>query len=91
MKLIARLLGRPRAIPGYWYADYNAAWHAAHPGAFERQDRAPGSFFAGDVWVSSTPGWDRQWFKNRGYGMPRRCQHVELDKNLDPAVSAYRQ
>lgn len=66
----------PPAKPGKWFMSYHAAWTAAHPGAWERGEEQGGGFYKGDVWGSSTLDWDREWFRSRGMGMPRRTIHV---------------
>ena len=57
---------RRAAKPGPWYSEYQQDWREAHP-----HGQMPGSFYLGDVWVSSTLSWDEQWFADRGWRMPR--------------------
>lgn len=63
---------RKPATPGSWYAEYQAAWRTAHPGATAR-GRSPGAFSREDglIWWSSTLLWDREWFASKNMGTPR--------------------
>lgn len=71
------LIDRPYAMPGPWYGSYNRAWHAAHPGAWQRGELEPGSFGKGDVWSTTTPEWDREWFRENDMLPPRQLKRVE--------------
>ena len=61
--------GPKPATPGRWYGSYHAAWSAAHPHAC-----GAGSFYLHDVWGTSTPEFDKEWFEAAGMAMPTRVR-----------------
>lgn len=71
-------LFRAAARPGPWFGDYHGDWTRAHPGAWAHGTGACGSFCAGNVWVTGTPEFDREWFKNNGMKMPRRWKKRDM-------------
>lgn len=67
-----------RARPGLWFRRYHDDWDAAHPGAWANGTGACGGFCAGNVWVTGTPDWDREWFRAAGMKMPWRTRVADM-------------
>ena len=67
--------GRKRATPGNWYGEYRTDWGYYHAISREIQ---PGWFAKNDVWVTSTPDHDKQWFERHGMDMPKKV-HVPIN------------
>lgn len=65
---------KTRARPGLWFGSYHTAWSEAHPGAFMRGEMQSGGFHKGNVWVTHTPDFDKEWFVANGMKMPLRVR-----------------
>jgi hypothetical protein len=82
MSILDSLMGRRTAEPGPWYMSYHTEWMNTHyPGALAANSYTPreglepghwaGNWESGHAWVTTTPDWDRSWFRRNNYGVPR--------------------
>jgi hypothetical protein len=64
-----------RAVTGTWWPTYYAQWLDTH-GAERSNEFGPGGWTRDDAgngwWITSTPEWDRQWFRTQGVRPPKR-------------------
>ena len=68
---------RKRAIQGLWWACYYSAWlDAFRPDGKKTSGLDPGGWTRDadyqEWWITSTPEWDRQWFKANGEKPPKQ-------------------
>lgn len=64
------------------YQCYYYEWLDEH----DRQTQKPGNF-ADKVWETTTPDWDRRWFRSHGYTPPRmvdpsQCYWKDIGEGL---------
>lgn len=67
---------RGRARSGPWWPQYYAQWLDVHGADREKTELNPGTWTRDhdlhEVWISTTPEWDRQWFEAHSVKPPKR-------------------